>query len=76
MTIVGHVDDAAITSKVKSRMVEDHAVDTTAIGVETQNGSVALSGYAKNALEKSTAESIAMKVKGVTAVQNNLVVRP
>jgi hyperosmotically inducible periplasmic protein len=75
-TVGSYVDDAAITSTVKARMVEENAVDATAINVETSNGSVVLSGVAKNAFEKSTAESIAMKVRGVKAVQNNLSVRP
>jgi hyperosmotically inducible periplasmic protein len=70
------VDDAAITSTVKTRMVENKTVDADAIQVETHNGNVVLSGYAKNPLEKDTAESIAMKVVGVKSVQNNVAVRP
>ena len=57
-------------------MVEDKAVDAAAIKVETLNGAVMLSGFAKDSVEKSTAESIAMKVKGVKSVQNNVAVRP
>jgi hyperosmotically inducible protein len=75
-SIGGYVDDAAITTSVKARMVEDKAVDAAAIKVETLNGNVMLSGFAKDSIEKSTAESIAMKVKGVKSVQNNVVVRP
>ena len=75
-TVGAYVDDAAITTSVKARMVEDKAVDAAAIKVETLNGNVMLSGFAKNSLEKSTAESIAMKVKGVKSVQNNVAVRP
>ncbi|MEO6363465.1 MAG: BON domain-containing protein [Caldimonas sp.] len=75
-TVGAYIDDAAITTSVKARMVEDKAVDAAAIKVETLNGAVMLSGFAKNSLEKNTAESIAMKVKGVKSVQNNVVVRP
>lgn len=75
-TVGAYIDDAAITTSVKARMVEDKAVDAAAIKVETLNGTVMLSGFAKNSLEKNTAESIAMKVKGVKMVQNNVVVRP
>ena len=57
-------------------MVEDKNVDASAIKVETLNGEVMLSGFAKNSTEKSTAESIAMKVKGVKTVKNQIVVRP
>jgi osmotically-inducible protein OsmY len=35
-----------------------------------------LSGFAKNATERSTAEIIAQGVKGVTRVKNEIVVRP
>ena len=70
------VDDAGITTAIKAKMVEDKSVDASAVKVETLNGTVMLSGFAKNALEKQTAESIAMKTKGVKAVRNNLVVQP
>lgn len=74
--IGGYVDDSSITSTVKSRMVEDKSVDAQAIGVETANGNVMLSGVARTNVEKSTAESIAIKVRGVKSLQNNIVVKP
>jgi hyperosmotically inducible protein len=75
-SVGAYVDDSAITSNIKARMVEDKSVDAAAIQVETLNGNVQLSGFAKDRLEKQTAESIAMKVKGVKSVQNNIAVRP
>ena len=75
-SVGAYVDDASITTTVKARMVEDKAVDAAAITVETLNGNVMISGFAKNTLEKSTVESIAIKIKGVKSVQNNIVVRP
>jgi len=71
-----YVDDASITTTVKARLVEDRTVDAEAIQVETAHGNVVLSGVARTALEKSTAESIAMKVRGVKTVQNNVALRP
>ena len=71
-----YVDDDAITMTVKARLVEDKTVDADAIQVETANGNVVLSGVARTSLEKSTAESIAMKVRGVKTVQNNVALRP
>ena len=44
----GFVDDAAITSTVKTRLVENRTVDPDAIQVETRNGNVVLSGHARN----------------------------
>ena len=75
-SIGGYVDDASITSKVKSRMVEDKTIDARAIAVDTANGNVMLSGVAKTTIEKATAESIAIKVRGVKSLQNNIVVKP
>lgn len=75
-TVGAYVDDTAITTSVKARYVDNPEVDASAISVETLNGSVMLSGFAKNAAEKATAESIAMKVKGVKSVKNGITVRP
>lgn len=75
-TMGAYVDDAGITTMVKSRFIENKQVDAASISVETMKGTVMLSGFAKNATEKSTAESIARGVKGVTAVKNEITVRP
>lgn len=74
-TVGEYIDDATITTQVKARFVESKAVDASAIKVETLNGEVMLSGFAKSVSEKSSAESIASKVKGVKAVRNELAVR-
>ena len=74
--IGGYVDDASITSTVKSRIVEDKTVDAQAIAVDTASGNVMLSGTAKTTIEKATAESIAIKVRGVKSLQNNIAVKP
>ena len=75
-TTGAYIDDASISTQVKAKMVEDKNVDAAAIKVDTLNGEVMLSGFAKNATEKNTAESIAMKVHGVKSVKNQIVVRP
>ncbi len=74
--IGGYVDDSSITSTVKSRLVEDKLIDPKAIGFETANGNVMLSGVAKTTVEKATAESIAIKVRSVKLVQNDVAVKP
>jgi len=71
-----YIDDSAITTSVKARFVDSASVDASAISVETLKGTVMLSGFAKTANEKATAESIAMKVPGVVAVKNVISVRP
>src|SRR5512139_2359869 len=74
-TVGEYVDDATITTQVKARMVENKQVDAAAISVETLNGTVMLSGFAKNPTERSTAEQIARGVKGVKSVRNEITVR-
>ncbi|MEK7415942.1 MAG: BON domain-containing protein [Planctomycetota bacterium] len=75
-TVGAYVDDTTITSQVKSRFIENKAVDASAISVETLNGTVMLSGFAKNATEKSTAEDIARNVNGVKSIKNGIAIRP
>lgn len=48
----------------------------TSISVETLNGTVMLSGFAKSQLERNTAGQIARNLTGVKAVKNEIVVRP
>lgn len=67
-----YVDDAVITSSVKAKFVTDKTVSASAIKVETLDGVVQLSGFAKSASEKSQAESLARQVKGVKSVQNRI----
>jgi osmotically-inducible protein OsmY len=75
-TVGAYVDDTAITTAVKSRYVGNKDVDASSIRVETLNGTVMLSGFAKSDIEKSSAESIARKVNGVKSVKNEIAVRP
>lgn len=75
-TVGAYVDDAAITTSVKAKFVDSKAVAATAISVETLNGTVLLSGFAKNNEEKVTAYQIASESNGVKAVRNEIVVRP
>ena len=75
-TVGAYIDDSAITTSVKARFVDNKQVDASSIRVETLNGVVQLSGFAKNATEKSMAESIARNVKGVKAVKNEIAVHP
>lgn len=75
-TVGAYVDDASITTAVKARFVDNKNVDASAIKVETLNGTVMLSGFAKSATERATAESLASQVKGVNSVKNAIAVRP
>lgn len=71
-----YVDDRTITTAVKAKLIEDKRTGGMSINVDTLNGEVSLSGFAKSAEEKAVAEQIARSTGGVRAVRNNLVVRP
>ena len=75
-TVGAYVDDAAITAAIKAKFMDDNEVSAGSISVETLNGTVQLSGFAKSTAEKLQAETIARKSKNVKAVRNDIVVRP
>jgi len=75
-SVGAYVDDAAITTAVKARFVDNPNVDAASIKVETLNGTVMLSGFAKNGTERGVAEQLTWKVNGVKVVKNEIAVRP
>ena len=75
-TAGSYIDDAGITTAVKAKMVDDKTVSANSISVETLNGTVQLSGFAKSQAEKNQAEAIARNTKNVREVRNSIVVRP
>jgi hyperosmotically inducible periplasmic protein len=70
-----YVDDATITTKVKAALLDDAAVKSFEIKVETFKGVVQLSGFVDNSDQKSTAEKDASAVAGVKDVKNNITVK-
>ena len=75
-TVGAYVDDTGITTRVKAKFIEDKQVDASSIRVETLNGTVMLSGFAKNDNEKFIAGNLARTVSGVKTVKNEIAVRP
>lgn len=75
-TMGAFVDDTGITTLVKTRMAESKLVSASSISVETLNGTVMLSGFAKSSTEKNEAERIARGVNNVKLVKNEIAVRP
>lgn len=70
-----YTSDASITTAIKASYAKDSTVAATAIGVETLDGVVQLSGFAKSAAEKNRAETLAKQAKGVKSVRNDIIVR-
>jgi len=74
-TVGAYIDDSSITARVKSRLYESSKVDGTSITVETLNGTVMLSGFAKSPDEMASAAELARNVPGVKRVKNEISVR-
>ncbi len=70
-----YVDDTTITSKVKTKLIQDQALKAFQIDVETYNGQVLLSGFVESPDQVQRAMSAAREVEGVKSVKNALVVR-
>jgi hyperosmotically inducible periplasmic protein len=66
------LDDSVITTKVKTALLTEKEIDSTAISVETFKGRVLLSGYVKGPDQRQRAEGLTRGVPGVKAVNNKL----
>lgn len=75
-TVGAYIDDTTLTTRVKAKFAADPVVSAMAISVETMKGTVQLSGFAKTAAERATAEKLARETSGVVAVRNDIAVRP
>ena len=70
-----YVDDSVITAKVKALLAEDDFLKSFQISVETNKGTVELSGSVDSQDALNKAGQIARSVKGVQSVKNNLIVK-
>lgn len=70
-----YIDDAAITTKVKSALIADEQVSSFPISVETIKGVVHLTGTADTRQETDKATTIARGVAGVKSVDNKIQVK-
>ena len=66
------LDDAAITSKVKSKLLADDHVKGLDVNVDTFEGVVTLHGHVQDDATRRRAVEIARGVKGVRDVRDNL----
>jgi osmotically-inducible protein OsmY len=67
------VEDAALTARVKTRLMADSRVGALDIDVGGQNGIVTLKGNVKDEQEKAAAEEVARATEGVTDVVNMII---
>ncbi|MDO8756537.1 MAG: BON domain-containing protein [Elusimicrobiota bacterium] len=73
-TIENRIDDATITTKVKSALLSRRSTSAINTSVKTNGGIVILTGTAKNEAEKELAERLARGVEGVREVRNQMTV--
>ena len=69
------IDDATLTTKVKSALVTEPGLKSGDIDVDTTNGVVTLQGTADTAENRQKAAQVAANVEGVKAVKNQIIVR-
>jgi osmotically-inducible protein OsmY len=71
---VKHTDDDRIYDEVRRKLANDLDVKGAGIDVAVKNGAVTLSGKVHTERGKEKADKLTKKIKGVSSVQNNLVV--
>jgi osmotically-inducible protein OsmY len=71
----GYVDDATVTTKVKSVLLDTRGVDSTEITVETFKGVVKLSGFLDSKTMIDIAVNAAETVNGVKSVTDDMTVK-
>jgi len=69
------IDDASITSAVKSKLLWSKNTEGLATNVDTKQGKVTLKGSADSAATKDLAGRLTMGTRGVTSVDNQLMVK-
>jgi osmotically-inducible protein OsmY len=66
------IQDAAMTARIKSRLLLNDSTNGLKINVDTSNKEVTLNGTVETEAEKNLAEEIARSTEGVRDVQNQL----
>lgn len=74
-SMAGKIDDMAITASVASGLAKDAELSAIKIDVDTKNGIVTLYGPAPSAAARDRATTIAKSIKGVSSVDNKLVIK-
>jgi hyperosmotically inducible protein len=75
-TVGETIDDATITTRVKTALLNDPDVGGLRIDVDTFKGVVTLSGRVKTKEEETKAVALARKISGVSDVKSTLQVQP
>jgi hyperosmotically inducible periplasmic protein len=74
-TVGETIDDASITSQVKYALLSHKATSALKTKVSTKDGIVVISGVAANDAERSLAGKLALSIRGVKSVTNDMTVK-
>jgi len=72
MNTAGVMDDATITARVKTALLNDQQISATKIDVTTSNGVVTMSGTVRSRAEEARAIEVARQTAGVKDVKSTL----
>jgi osmotically-inducible protein OsmY len=75
-TVGDTIDDATVTTRVKTALLNDPVVGGSRIDVDTFKGVVTLTGRVKSKEEEAKAIALARKIGGVTDVKSTLQIEP
>lgn len=75
-SVADTIDDATISTHVKTALLNDPVVGGLRIDVDTFKGVVTLSGRVRTKEEEAKAVALARKVGGVTDVKSSLQIQP
>ena len=75
-TVGDTIDDATITTRVKTALLNDPVVGGLRIDVDTFKGVVTLSGRVRTREDEARAIELARKVGGVADVKSSLLIQP
>jgi osmotically-inducible protein OsmY len=71
-TVSDKMKDASITTAINAELARDAELSALKINVDTTSGRVVLRGTAPNEASRARATSLAQRIDGVSAVDNQL----
>ena len=71
-TVAARVDDASVSTRVKTALLNDPEIRAQSINVDTVQGVVTLTGSVRTAQERDKAVAVARRSSGVTDVKSAL----
>ena len=73
-TVGEYTDDVGIAAILKARLLQNESIRGLQIDVDVNRGVVSLYGYVRTEIEKDAVLQLAASVRGVTSVEERLVV--